>query len=202
VSFKEGLWQIRQMKHYIIAATFAFVLGIFLGYSNSDAFHILLSAQIDHMNGIANGIKQSDHHQWSMFYVIFFNNMLTSVMAILLGAAAGIFPLFFLISNGLLLGYIATDHTKGHTILFYLKGILPHGIFEIPAFILACACGIRFGFLLIEGLWSLLKAERRTVFSVKFRGYFKSLVPLGIVITVMMLVAAIIESTVTYSLLK
>jgi stage II sporulation protein M len=202
VSLKEGLLQIRQLKHYIIAATFVFVLGIILGYSNSDAFHTLLTAQIDHMQGIANGIKQSDHRQWSLFFTIFMNNMLASAMTILFGVFFGIFPLYFLISNGLMLGYIATDHTKGQTVLFYLKAILPHGIIEIPAIILACAFGLRFGFLMVEGLWSLLNIERRILFSLKFHAFFRSLVPVGGIVTVMMLVAAIIESTVSYSLLK
>jgi stage II sporulation protein M len=157
---------------------------------------------MEHLKGMSDKIKQSDHLQWSLFYHIFLNNMLASIMAVLLGFFFGIFPLFVLVSNGLLMGYVAADRSEGHTLLFFLKGILPHGIIEIPAFILACALGLRLGFLMLEGSVSLFSPIRKVQFQINFHSYLKQLVRMMIIITGLMLAAAIIESTVTYSIMK
>jgi stage II sporulation protein M len=199
---RSWLLQFHSLKHYVIAATFVLLLGIILGYSDSGSFHQLIQSQMEHLKGMADKIKQSDHHQWSLFYHIFLNNMLASIMAILLGFFFGIFPLFVLVSNGLLLGYVAADRSGGHTILFFLKGIVPHGIIEIPTFILACALGLRLGFLMLEGIVSVFSPKRAVQFQTNFRAYLKQLLPMMIIITALMLLAAIIESTFTYSIMK
>ena len=65
------------------------------------------------MQGIVDGIKQSDHQQWSLFSRIILNNLLASVMAILFGFFFGLFPLYFLVSNGLTVGYLAANRGDG-----------------------------------------------------------------------------------------
>jgi stage II sporulation protein M len=199
----QGLFlQLQAMKHYIIAAALVFILGVILGYSDSSSYDILVKAQMDQMQGVADGIKQSDHQQWYLFYHIILNNLLASAMVILFGFFFGLFPLYLLVSNGLLVGYMAANLGEGETILHFLKGILPHGIIEIPAFILACAVGLRFGSLILQSAASLFSLERRERFQMKFRAFVKQLVPMMILIVGMMLIAAIIESTVTYALMK
>jgi stage II sporulation protein M len=202
MKIQNWLSQFRPMKHYVIAAAFVFLIGIILGYADPGSYHNLIQTQMEHLKGIADKIKQSDHTQWSLFYHIYLNNMLASIMAILFGFFFGIFPLFVLVSNGLLLGYVAADRSEGHTLLFFLKGILPHGIIEIPTFILACALGLRLGFLMLEGLISLFNPKRKAPLQIKFRSYLKQLIPMMIIITGLMLLAAIIESTLTYSIMK
>jgi len=196
------LRQFRPMKHYIIAAACVFVLGIILGYTDSGAYQSLLQAQIDQLQGMADIIKQSDHQQLSLFSHILLNNLLASILSILLGLFFGIFPLYFLVSNGLLLGFVATDRSGGQTFLYFLKGIVPHGIFEIPAFILACALGLRLGFLMLESIGGLFNEERRLRFQINFRSYIKLLATGIIMVIVLMLLAAVIESTVTYALMN
>jgi stage II sporulation protein M len=204
MKIKNWVLQYRPLKHYVIAATLVFLLGAVLGYTDPGSFRTLINSQIDQMKALSENIKQSDpsHVQWSFFYHIFLNNMFASIMAVLLGAFFGIFPLLLLVTNGLLLGYVASDPTDGHTLFYFLKGILPHGIIEIPAFILACTLGLRFGFLMIEGVGGLFSQVRDNSFKIKFRVYSKQLLSLMIVVTGLMLLAAIIESTITYSLMK
>jgi stage II sporulation protein M len=194
--------QLQPMKHYVIAAALVFVLGVILGYTDPTAFDKLIHAQIDQLKGISDQIKQSDHQQWSLFSRIILNNLLACAMAILLGLFFGVIPLYLLVSNGLMLGYLAANLKEGVTIFYFLKGILPHGIIEVPAFILACALGLRLGFLMLESIASLINLERREKFQIKFRAFIKLLVPMMILITGLMLLAAIIESTLTYTLMK
>ena len=68
--------------------------------------------------------------------------------AMLFSACYGFIPFLFLplvslLANGSLLGMLAVIyHTGGVSLLAYLAGILPHGIFEIPALMLSVTCGV------------------------------------------------------------
>jgi stage II sporulation protein M len=202
MKIQEWLQQLQAMRHYVIAAALVFILGVILGYSDSSSYDILIKAQMDQMQDMVDGIKQSDHQQWSLFSHIILNNLLASAMAILLGLFFGLIPLYYLVSNGLLVGYLAANRGEGETIFFFLKGVLPHGIIEIPAFILACAVGLRLGSLILQSIGGLFSLERRERVQIKFRAFVKQLVPMVILIMAMMLIAAIIESTLTYALMK
>lgn len=75
---------------------------------------------------------------------LFFNNL----RAMTLSAAYGFipfvyFPAFSLGVNSILLGMMAAYYThNGYSLLLYAAGILPHGIFELPALVLSLACGL------------------------------------------------------------
>lgn len=68
--------------------------------------------------------------------------------AMLFSAAYGFIPflylpVFSLVSNGALLGLLgALFQAEGTSLLVYAAGILPHGIFELPALIFSIACGV------------------------------------------------------------
>ena len=52
-------------------------------------------------------------------------------------------PAVSIVSNGLLIGLLAAwYHSNGISMRLYLAGILPHGIFELPALVLAASCGV------------------------------------------------------------
>jgi stage II sporulation protein M len=194
--------QFQPMKHYVIATAFVFLIGVFLGYTDSSAFEKLIHAQLEQMQGIADEIKQADHQQWELFLRIILNNLLASGVVILFGLFFGLVPLYFLVSNGMLLGYIAANRSEGETMFHILMGLLPHGIFEIPAIILASAVGLRLGFIMLESFGSLFNLERRKRYQMKLLAFIKLLIPMLALITGLMLLAAIIESTVTYTLMK
>lgn len=68
--------------------------------------------------------------------------------AMLVSAAYGFIPFLFLpllslLYNGALLGILAVLlQGRGISVPAYLAGILPHGIFELPALVLSVACGV------------------------------------------------------------
>lgn len=73
------------------------------------------------------------------------NNWMAMVTAMLLGFIPFLLlPALSLFSNGVLLGVLAGMYcnTDGLSLGMFLAGILPHGIFEIPALLLSSACGI------------------------------------------------------------
>ncbi len=83
--------------------------------------------------------------------ILFGNNVVASVQVMILGIALGVPSLLGLLANGALLGYIMKSLSlEGIPLLpFIFLGILPHGIFELPAFLLSAALGLKMGFHLV-----------------------------------------------------
>jgi stage II sporulation protein M len=77
-----------------------------------------------------------------IFARLFFNNLEACVLLFLGGASFGILTIFIMSLNGILIGSILEIVHKDHSAVFVAAAILPHGIFEIPAFILSGALGI------------------------------------------------------------
>lgn len=79
--------------------------------------------------------------EWTAFYIR--NNLVSAIEVIGLGVAFGVFPLYALFMNGLMLGYAGSTTTL--TTFETLAMILPHGVFELTGYILALSCGIKLG---------------------------------------------------------
>jgi len=73
---------------------------------------------------------------------LFFNNLQACILLFLGGATFGILTIFIMSLNGIVIGAIMEMVSKEHTALFVAAAIVPHGIFEIPAFIISGALGI------------------------------------------------------------
>lgn len=75
--------------------------------------------------------------------VLLWNNLRAMVLSVLYGFIPFIYlPALSLGVNALLGLFAAYFLNNGISILAYLGGILPHGIFELPALVISLACGI------------------------------------------------------------
>ncbi|MGA2162700.1 MAG: stage II sporulation protein M [Methanoregula sp.] len=79
---------------------------------------------------------------------LFANNLEACILLFLGGASFGILTIFILSLNGIVIGAVTEIISHGHSAIFIAAAILPHGIFEIPAFIIAAALG----FLMAQSL--------------------------------------------------
>jgi stage II sporulation protein M len=79
---------------------------------------------------------------YDMCLKLFANNLQACVLLFLGGASFGILTIFVMSLNGIVIGAILQLVSKDHTALFVAAALVPHGIFEIPAFILSGALGI------------------------------------------------------------
>ena len=94
----------------------------------------------------------------ALYTLILSNNMVVALISFI-GGLAILPPLLILFINGVVLGAIAATFTKWYTLLEFLLLVLPHGMFEIPAFILACSAGIDLSMLVFErGLREAVRA--------------------------------------------
>lgn len=80
-----------------------------------------------------------------LFVKIFANNLGACILLFLGGASLGALTILILGLNGLLIGSIIELVRQQQGIVFIAAALIPHGIFEIPSFIVAGALGILLG---------------------------------------------------------
>jgi stage II sporulation protein M len=81
---------------------------------------------------------------------IFLNNIEACILLFLGGASFGILTIFIMSLNGVVIGAILEIVHEQHSAVFVAAAVLPHGIFEIPGFIIAGALGIMFSQSLVN----------------------------------------------------
>jgi stage II sporulation protein M len=190
-----------EVRSYFIFAVILFFAGIVIGGSHSAPVDFL-DSQLQGISQIANIAKKSDTPELSMFLLIAANNVFKSILVMALGIVAGILPIIMLVTNGLILGYLLSGIAdSGQNVwMLIIKGLLPHGVLELSALFLACAFGIRFGMTLIKGIAgsALGKSNSWQPFVRTAIGS----VPALILVTLVLIIAAIVESTITYWLMS
>ena len=82
---------------------------------------------------------------------IFTNNVTVAIMLYALGALGGVLGALILANNGMFIGYFGTDFN----IYAYLVLTVPHGIFEIPAIIIATTGGFVLLSFVLHFIWNL-----------------------------------------------
>ncbi|MBO9599996.1 MAG: stage II sporulation protein M [Cohnella sp.] len=187
----------KETRRYFIFACLLFFASAFVGAA-VDSQVDWLNGQLAQFDNIKEKIDGSDTPERTMFFILFGKNLLASVMAMGFGIMGGIMPIISLVVNGVLVGYVLRliSWNDQNVWLAIVKGILPHGIFELSAVFLACAFGIRFGLTFIRGISRSLtgKDEPWKPFARTAIGA----VPGLMAIVVLLLIAALVESTVTY----
>ncbi len=130
----------RILRWCALAMCAAIALGVVAGLLSPDIIDMVLAAFMEMVED-SGVVDQAGNLS---VFALLANNW----GAMLLAAAYGFIPFVFLplvslISNGFLIGLLlAWYHNNGVSLLLYLAGILPHGIFELPALVLSVACGV------------------------------------------------------------
>jgi stage II sporulation protein M len=181
ISLREYLYSLR---FYVLFVSIIFICAIVIGYNGflSDVF----SAPLEWIEELSESIKDFTdiYPPWlifmAFFVVIFLNNAFTCFLDIILGPLLGIFPLFSVILNGGLIGWFA--HEEGLKYVFL--AIVLHGMFEIPAFLISAAIGLKLG-------REVLKRKEERHLKDELRNAMRVYL---ILILLLLLIAALIES--------
>lgn len=203
MSFRRFIKDLVLYRKMMLISLGLFVAGIIMGNVFTSSLSALLEPQIEALQEVSGNLSQSASPELSFFIFIFLNNAVKSLLIIGLGALFGFMPIVFLVMNGMVLGYLVQAASTQGADMFDLivKGLLPHGIIEIPAILIAAAYGLQFGYLVMKSLGELGARERHER-SVKWGEFFRSAGRASIWITVALFVAAIIESTITFHLVQ
>ncbi len=172
---------IKESKNFIFS-----IIGLFLilgigGFvlKTPEVFVKEIQKYLQEILNITEGMSQIQ-----LIGFIFWNNLKIGFAGLFFGVLVGLVPFLFTISNGYIIGVVSklAVNERGFGVLW---GLLPHGIFELPAIFLSLGLGIRFGtFLFKDDMGKYLK----NYFKNSLRVFFLIILPL-------LLLAAIIEGT-------
>ena len=179
-------------KKWIFIAIFLFGIGLALGLAEPTGIVSLISEDItalEELSGILSSLPP-----YLIAIVIFTKNVSALVISFVLSPILCLAPILALTTNGWLIAFVSTAVLQEQSVGFLLAGLLPHGIFELPALIIAQAAALSFGTM---ATLSLFKRERRKLLLPTLKQNLKYL----LVALVLLLPAAIIEAYVTPLLL-
>ena len=133
-----------ELSHFLHITACAFaalaVIGLVLGLVRPDLCSWMIGQFVQQMEDM--GIQQADGHLSAL--MLLGNNLRASIACILYGFVPFLFlPALSLGVNTWLLCLHAAFYLQNEISLwYYLAGILPHGIFELPALVIALALGV------------------------------------------------------------
>lgn len=177
---------------YVFFALLIFLTGCFLGWMIFWQNPAFIPENLNKLLGnlLEISAKMEKESKLSIARYIFQNNARALLVMIFGGIAFGIVPFFALIFNGFVVGVVlALNFYHSQPLYFFLAGMLPHGILELPAILTGAAFGLKTGaeLLFSKGEIRLKRLKKNLK---------ESILALGILIP-MLLIAAIIEAVVT-----
>jgi len=180
--YKDYLYvTIIDLKRYLIITICLFVIGLSIGFWDLLGLNTVVSEVISALFQQFEGSVGV-----ALFFKIFFQNSRATLIIILSGIVLSIFPVCAILFNGIVIGCLLSSIeifsviTKSQAVLY----MIPHGIFEIPAVILAISLGIKFG------LWPYKKNKLSYIKT----SFIRSLKCYILVILPLLLIAGMIET--------
>ncbi|QCT04401.1 hypothetical protein E6C60_3694 [Paenibacillus algicola] len=200
--FTTFLKDLGTIRGALIVSAVLFVLAVAAGWNASQEIQEILAGEIQALAETSQNLSASDNPELSFFVFIFLNNAIKSLIVMFAGLLLGIIPFVFLAMNGMVLGFLMelVRANGGDLNELIFKGLLPHGIIEIPVLIIAGAYGLMLGALVIRSI--LPGQEKGEALGLKWRTAWKKTGTASLWILILLFVAAIIESTITLWLMS
>lgn len=187
----------RNKKILIISTGLFFIsafLGIIIGYFYSGLTGYLLTLVVNMLKSVIIETPT---------LAIFLHN-LQAILVIYVGGVIGIIPFVSLFSNGFLYGAFIGYLSHGDIInnfgatnpQIFLIYTVPHGIFEIPGFIIASSAGFR----LTTMIAGLIKSFIDKTPASDHYWKFKDSIALLVISVILIFIAAMIEANITISI--
>ncbi|WCT55224.1 stage II sporulation protein M [Paenibacillus kyungheensis] len=202
-SFRTFWCDLKSNRSMLLVSTVLFVVGIIAGILLVEPLGNYLREQLQQLQIVKEQLDQGQHVELNYFVFIFLNNAIKSILIIYLGVFIGIVPVFFLVMNGMIIGFLLrTYDMQGQDVVtLIVKGLLPHGIFEIPAILIAAAYSLKLGKLVLDSLTTWNPTGRYQL-KIAWKQFMRSTITASFWIVIILFVAAIIESTITFWLMK
>jgi len=175
-------------KRWLFIAILLFGVGLVLGLASPAGIAGLLAEDVAALEELAGFLASLP--KLSVLVVIFIKNVTALLISFALSPFLCLVPVLALTVNGWVLGWVSASVIKEQSLGFLLAGILPHGIFELPAFIMGEAVALSFGTAVIPAMF---KKERKNLLLSNLRQNLRYFV----IALILLLPAAVIETYVT-----
>jgi len=175
------------LKKYILTMLIVFIFSMIIGLVVSAKNPGLSETYLGNFEDSFSWIKTLN--PLLIMFIIFLNNAIKSLLALILGIGFGIVPILFVAGNGVILSILADVVAKQYSVLFVVAATLPHGIIEVPMVLISSGIGLRLGhvmYLSLKGVQNDVRSELKS----GIRFFMRVIVPL-------LFVASIVETFVT-----
>ncbi len=176
-------------RRWLRASFILFIITAILGATAFFSWPGLLEVIIE---GLAERFGSDPALDMNLALQIFLQNLMVAAIAIFGGLLFGLLPILVVGVNGFIFGFVLTsvffiaDQNPASSLALILGGIAPHGILELPAFLVAAAIGLRLG---LEWLRKEAKGSRWNILKNNFKNAFIVFPALAFVL----ILAALIE---------
>ena len=126
-------------------------------------------------------------HKTSFSAFLMTHNTKVSIFTLALGMTWGVGTILMLFTNGVTLGAIAVDYVQAGQTKFLLGWLLPHGVIEIPAILIAGQAGLVLALALIG--WG-----KRTPLTARLRAVSRDLATLIFGVGILLVWAGFVEA--------
>nr|WP_319374444.1 stage II sporulation protein M [uncultured Methanobacterium sp.] len=182
---------------FFMLSAMIFIASLFIGYAFAGMLEPLLGSMLgDFKRRLTQGELQITT------FSLFANNLKVALLIYGGGLIFGLVTAFYLISNGVFIGYTAAQFQLGDFIIY----TIPHGIFELLGIIIAGAAGFKLGSIVLNILKGLLKLQSdfsmsnqlKYLLEANLDDFKDTLILMGIAVA-LIFIAAIIEANFTLS---
>jgi stage II sporulation protein M len=184
LALAQGYWKlIRSAKIWLIVTLCLFALGVAGAVVIGIVKPTLIEQVVEHLHG-------NPETGFRAFVLYLENNLRALLITWCGGFVPAIVPLFNILATGFILGSLLVD--RG--VLYSFLSIVPHGIVEIPAYLLANAFSLRLG---LRWIVQKTAGERKRTFVTDLQNSLK----IGLLCMFLIVIAAMIETFATPTIL-
>lgn len=176
----------------VIAAISLLVTGILVGILAPEGVVSLLARDLAALRELSSTLGP---FKLTTAVIIFTRNLTAVWLSFIFSPLLCVLPVISLLTNGFLLAYIGSTVVEQRSLGFLLAGILPHGIFELPALVIGEAAAITFG---VVTIMALVWKSKRPLWMPALKKSLRYL----IIASVLLLPAAVIETFITPLLIR
>lgn len=166
----------RTIKPYLLILTLVFAASFLAGTIAPSAIRQqmidVFKGVVGNYRGLAGGM---------LFFNILVQNVMATIFVVISGVMAGVIPTFAISSNGFGLGVLYRQASEVSGFPAAALKVLPYGVFEIPALLIAASYGLWLGVLAVRRMRGKESTLLRFHIEHAFRRYFAVVFPLLIV---------------------
>jgi stage II sporulation protein M len=174
-------------RTWVLVAVGLFATGIVVGLAMPDDTADIFAGDLSALEELARVLGP---FQLSTAAFIFLKNAFALVFSFILSPLLCLVPIIALTVNGWLISFVSVAIIEQESVGLLLAGLLPHGIFELPALIIGEAAALSFGAMAII---AFISKKRRSQLSPNLKQNIKYMA----LAFALLLPAAVIETYIT-----
>ena len=166
----------RTIKSYMLVLSLVFAASFLAGTFVPSPIRRQMTEMFQAMAG--------DYRELSggmLFFNILAQNVTATLFVVIFGVIVGIIPTFVVGSNGFGLGVMYRQASEVSGFSKAALTVLPYGVFEIPALLVAASYGLWLGVMVVRRMRGMEGTPLKTHMEHAFRRYFAVVFPLLVV---------------------